>query len=780
MMNLQAEWIDPELENERPFVELIPIAGQENNRNPAARVRKVEHRKGASYVRTEFSVDKKEGKRFFMRASAHGIYDVYLNGKHVDGCLFAPMTTQYDKRLFVQEYDVTGYFKEGNNRIAVSLGDGWYRGCVGNSQDINTFGDDLAFLCQIEDGSGEVILRTDGTWEAAQDGPLGQNDLMRGEFYDARREENLTRAEGWHPVTVRKYGYENLLPMDAPPICEHETFAAKLLTTPSGSRVLDFGQNFAGYVRLRVSASGGEKIILTHGETLDENGEFTTANFQNPAKPECDQRIEYICKPGMNVYAPTKCYFGFRYVKLETELPVTAEMFTGVAVYSDMRETASFWCGDERVNQLFRNTLWSMKSNFVGVPTDCPTREKSGFTGDAQVFCDTALYLMDAYPVLDSWLEDVAAAALPDGGLRQIAPDHRTPGYFEKSAGWCDAIELIPWRMWKRTGDISYIENHYDDMKAWMDFCVRRGQQTREENRGRVPEELLPFFMDDGFCWGEWLEPGANTQETTMHNMMHGEPETATAFFAYGCRAMGEMAEAVGKNDDAAYYKELSEKARAAYRGAFLPEGRIAGNRQCLYVRPLFMGLLDSGEREEAAAALAEVIRDNGYCLNTGFLSTGELCRVLTDYCQTETAYSLLLQEACPGWLYPVAKGATTIWESWDGIGEDNRPKNSLNHYALGAVCGWLMDSVCGIRIERGRVTVAPHPDRRLGFAQGRYESPMGMIEAGWKYGENECRYTVTLPDGLTAEVVLPDGTVHTQTGGTAEYSQRASDHACF
>lgn len=745
----RARWIDPELV--RPWLEVQPISGHENDRNPAARQRKIEHRVGASYLRKRFRCKKTGQANILLYATAHGIYDIWINGCHLDGCLLAPKTSQYNKRLMVQCYQVGGLLRDGPNEILISLGDGWYRGCVGNSQDINTFGDDLAFLCQME-ADGVPLLWTGSDWEAAQDSPLGLNDMMRGEVYDGRRTEDDMH---WHGVTVRDFGYSTLIPDDGVPVTAHERFPAELIHTPSGELVLDFGQNFAGYVEMVIpDAREGGRIILTHGETLDENGNFTTANFQNPAKPECHQRIEYICREGENRYHPTKCYFGFRYVKVEADFPVAAEMFTGMAIYSDMRETCQFSCGDERVNRLFQNAMWSMKSNFVGVPTDCPTREKSGFSGDAQIFCDTALYLMDSVQVLRTYLRELDTSTEP-GVFRQVAPDRRAPGYFENSHGWCDAIELITWRVWKRTGDDSIIRENYVAMKRWLDFSIERARGTRPENLDRLSPELLPYFADAGFCWGEWLEPGGDQARETMEHMRHGEPEVATAYLSYGCRALAEMADAVGETADSVYYAVVAEKAREAYRAAFLP---IDSERQCRYVRPIFMDLLDAEEKTQVAEALAKRIRANGNHLNTGFLSTAELCRALSENGQTETAYDLLLQPDCPGWLYPISKGATTIWERWEGIGNDGKPKDSLNHYAYGSVAAWLIDSVCGIRVRNGKIVIAPHPDPRLGHAEAAYDSPLGIINSSWRYQGEKLLLEVTVPEGRCADLILPTG----------------------
>lgn len=743
-----AVWIDPE--QDRPYIEDTK-----------------EKRNSAGYVTTTFMIDVWEQARLY--ATAHGIYDIWLNGIHLDTWQLAPGTSQYDKRLMVQAYDVTKYLRPGKNSILVSLGDGWYRGSVGNNMDINTFGYDIAFLCRLT-ADGKKIMETDSEWKASTSGPLGLNDLMQGEEYDARK----NRITDWHPVKTQDYGYKNLIGSDCQPICAKERFKAKLFTTPSGEQLLDFGRNFAGYVEFKINAQEGQKLILTHGETLDREGNFTIENFQNPRKPECYQRITYICKNGENNYRPTKCYFGFRYVKIETEIPVTGHEFEGVAIYSDMEQTSYFSCGNDEVNKLFDNSLWSMKSNFIGVPTDCPTREKSGFTGDAQIFCDTALYLMDSYPVFRQWLQEISASAFEDGGLRQVAPDNRKPGMFEKSSGWCDAIEIIPWKIWKLKSLTETAEQNYKAMKNWMKFSLNRGKETRPENRDRISQELLPYFIDQGFHWGEWLEPDSDAKADIKNIFLNGEPEVATAFLSYGSRLFSELANALDEKEDAEFWLDVSKKARAAYREAFLPEGRVESKRQCLYVRPLALDLLEEDEKVGVAAALADNIRRNKNHLNTGFLSTGEICRVLTDNGQTSCAYDLLLQSECPSWLYPVRKGTTTVWECWDGIREDGSVHSSFNHYAFGAVCGWLIDRVCGINIENKKIRIQPYPDRRLGYAKAQYNSPLGKIKSGWEYRENKLEIHVEIPCGSTAELVLPNGEKKVIEAGKWNYCERS------
>lgn len=586
--------------------------------------------------------------------------------------------------------------------------------------------------------------------------------MMRGEAYDATKEQ----IQNWHPVTVRDYGYDNLIGSDCQAIVEKETFRGNLFRTPKGETIIDFGQNFSGYVHLNLHAKINQKIKLTHGETLDKDGNFTIKNFQNPAKPECKQEISYVCKEGENRYHPTKCYSGFRYVKVESDIDVTGEEFTGVALYSNMDTNIAFNSGNKMINQLVKNSLWSMKSNFVGVPTDCPTREKSGFTGDAQIFSQTAFYLMDSYPVFRSGLQDVSAAAFDNSGLRQIAPDNRKAGYFENSSGWCDAIEIIPWRIWEHFNRLEVAEQNYETMRNWMLFSINRAKETRPQNVERISNELLPYFADQGFHWGEWLEVGFDNVETTRNNMTNGEPEVATAFLSWGSKLISELALELGHNEDALFFENVSEKARLAYREAFLGSEKINTERQALYVRPLFMDLFNLNEKENATAGLADLIKRNGDKLNTGFLSTGEICRVLTDNGQNEKAYDLLLQTDYPGWLYAVTKGATTVWERWDGINENGEARDSLNHYAYGAVTGWLVDRSAGITIKKDDIIIRPFPDERIKHLNVTYDSPVGRIGSKWVYNADTIEFEIEVPTGKVAQIILPDGTKEAKETG--------------
>lgn len=712
-----------------------------------------EKRQPASVLRRRFSLD--ETGDAFLFITAHGVYEAYLNGKRVGDFVLAPGTGDYHSRLCVQCYEVTDLLKEGENELCVLIGDGWYRGSVGIDGLTNYYGKDIALLCQLE-MNGKTVLCSDEIWEASQSGAIRENDLQKGEIYDARK-ETITE---WHGVKIEEFGYDNLEITKSVPIIEQERFEGKLIHTPNGETVIDFGQNLAGYTEIRINAEEGQKIVLHHGETLDENGNFTQSNF-NPGDRNqnggIEQKIEYTCKDGLNVYKPHFTIFGFRYALVETDIDLSNAEFTAVAVYSKMEQTGFFRCGNEDVNRLFMNSLWSMKSNFCDIPTDCPTRERAGWTGDAQVFAHTASMLCDCLPVYRKWLDECRYAQKEDGLVQNIAPVNNSgsmiSNMLQGSAGWGDACVIVPWTFYEVYGDETILKENYDMMKGWVDFSAKRAaENTRPQYENNPYKEYL---CDQGFHFGEWCQPGVDNTEVMKNTMMNGSPEVATAYFCRSASLLAKIAEILGHEEDAKKYAEIASKAKAAWRFTCLTEGRIVSDRQCDYVRPVAFGLLDEEEAKQAVSDLNELVVTNGYHLNTGFLSTPDLCRVLADYGYADTAYRLLLQKECPGWLYAVEKGATTIWETWDGIREDGSVHDSLNHYSYGAISGWLFDGVCGIRLSSEGLRIHPLADPSLGSAEAVWNSPKGRIASSWKYEENRIVFDITVP--MKAVIELPE-----------------------
>ena len=737
----KAQWIDPELPHDK------------------------EERQPASVLRRSFTVESTENAVLYI--TCHGLYEAVLNGQRVGDFVLAPGVDDYKKRLQVQAYEVSELLREGENEITVTLGDGWYRGNNGIDGSHNLSGTDLALLCQLE-LDGKAVLVSDESWQASQSGPIRRNDMELGEEYDARMED----IRDWHGVTARDFGLKNLVATDSVPVLEQERFAGKLMPTPNGETVIDFGQNLAGYTELCVTAKAGQTITLWHGETLDEHGNFTQSNFDPGARNKnggIPQKITYICKDGLNVYKPRFSIFGFRYAKIETDIDLSDAKFTAIAVYSRMPQTGFFECGNADVNRLFLNSLWSMRSNFCDIPTDCPTRERAGWTGDAGAFAPTAVVLADCFPVLRKWLAECRIAQGKDGCVANIAPANNVTGIIGKiirgSAGWGDACVLVPWALYEAYGDKTILEENYDMMARWLRFCEKRAAKTRLRNR---KNPYRKYLVDKGFHFGEWLEPDIPSMDAMRKNMSQGAPEVATAYYFRSASLMGRIARILGKEADAKKYDSLAEGARKAYRYAFIKDGRIVSERQCEYVRPLAFGLLEGDEIKQAADDLAALVEKNGGHLNTGFLSTPDLCRVLADNGHAETAYKLLLQDTCPSWLYAVKKGATTIWETWDGIRPNGTVHDSFNHYSYGAISGWLFGGVCGIRLSEGKLTLCPKPDPSLGYAKAEWRSPVGTIRSAWRYEGNTLAFDFTVP--VPSRIELPNGEICDAEPGKMAY----------
>ena len=727
-----AKWINPEIE----------AFDQEQNQP-------------ASYLVNTFMLDKTERARAYI--SAHGVYTLYINGKRVLGNVLTPGTSEYWYRMPYHTFDVSDYLQIGKNIIEVVLGDGWYRGCNGNTGTRNVFGSDIALLLQLEVDK-KVVLITDESWKAAQDGPVYFNDIQLGERVDARKEPKC-----FHPVRLENFGYDNLMCMNTLPIREKESFCPKLIITPNGEKVLDFGQNMAGYVSFNLNAKAGQTIRLTHGEYLDGNGNFTDQNLDTVGrKKPLHQIIEYTCKDGLNEYTPTMCIFGFQMVKVETDIAITGEEFTAHAVYSDMEQQTEFECDNPLVTQFFKNVIWSQKSNFVDIPTDCPQRERSGWTGDAGVFVGTGLMLMDSYPVFAKWLGECRVNQYPDGKIPGINPRRQPkPSFMDQlydgSTAWGDASIIIPYTMYRDRGDKRILEQNYPMMQRWMDYCEKKAKKNRLKNKfSRNPHKN--YIIDTGIHYGEWLEAGISMEESMKNIIFNGVPDIATAYFAYSSRMMAQIADILGKSEDARYYAELYKKANSAYHWLELRDGRIHSDRQCRYVRPLQLGLLTAEEAKQAAKDLNDLVVKNDYHLNTGFLTTGSLCRVLAECGYVDTAYRILLQEDTPGWLYAVKNGATTVWESWEGC-NGSTGVSSLNHYSKGAVASWLIEGICGIHVDGQQIAIKPQLSPLMQYAKASYTAPVGTVRSQWRYIGEKVEYTITIPANTKAIFVQPDGT---------------------
>ena len=724
----------------------------------------------ASYLRKSFQVGPGL-KAARMYSTALGVYIPSLNGRELDERRLLPGFTDYDKRVQYQEYDILPYVTEGENVAACVLGDGWYRGNLGPFNKRFVYGQKTKFACAIhltyEDR--EEWINTGEDWRSFQDGPLQANDLKKYEVYDAGKEmpgwnEAGFDDSGWHGCLLSEYGGA-VIPMEGEPLLMQERFTPRVLHTPDGNTVLDFGQNLAGMVEFTVTGMAGTTASMVLGETLDKAGNFTMKNLQAEGKSGekmgVGQKLTYTLKEGTQTYRPHFLISGFRYAKLEGwPEEVRAENFTSVAVYSRLRETGTFTCSNPAVNKLLQNIRWSLKSNFVDIPTDCPQRERAGWAGDINVFMETANYLTDTRAFLLKWMHDFMGAQMESGNLPVIAPKVPLFGDGTSSAGWSDAIATIPMAQYQCYGDTGLMREAYDAIKRYVECCRQMAKKTHPMNRLKRGYHRQ-YIVDTGFHFGEWLEPGSSNGGDALKAIALPDAEVATAWFYYSTSTLSRIAGVLGEKEDEARYGDLAQKIKMAYRKEFLSGKLPDSPRQCKYVRPLYMGLADTKTQKRLAKELNDLCVRNDYKIGTGFLTTYQILNVLTDNGYPETAYRMLEQEECPGWLYEVKQGATTIWEGWMAVKDGDPQMQSLNHYAPGAALSWLFSRCAGIRPAKPgyrEILIRPIPGGTFRYAKASYDSVVGRIVSDWECQDGRFVLRVELPEGIPATVVLPDG----------------------
>lgn len=668
--------------------------------------------------------------------TALGVYEAYINGKRVGDYVLAPGWTVYEKRLQYQEYDVTDLIREGENEINVTVGKGWFASPMPGWKDtedkerrvkreVGLLGE---LMMSYESNESRQVLVTDKSWEVCE-GPVRFSEIYDGETYDA----SFTCAEK-REVCEFSWPMETLIPQEGEEIREMERVAAKeILLTPAGEWIVDFGQNITGYVEFTVDAHEHEQVKILHGEILDKEGNFYNENYRS-AKAE----INYVCCEGKQTWHPELTFFGFRYLKL-AKFPgkPKAEQFTAIAVYSDMKQTGFVRTAHEGINQLFSNVLWGQKGNFLDVPTDCPQRdERLGWTGDAQTFTKAASYNFDVERFYRKWLRDLKADQLESGSVPQVIPNMLPE--CQESAAWGDAATICPWQMYMTYGNISDLAEQFDSMKKWVDFIT---QNTTTK-----------YLWTGGEHFGDWLgldSPSGSYKGASREDFI------ATAFYAHSTHLVIKAGRALGK--DVSEYEELFEKIKEAFRKAY-PEYLT----QTEHAIAVWFELAE--DLQKTADALAEMIVKDGTQIRTGFVGTPYILHVLSNYGYTELAYSLLLREKYPSWLYAVGKGATTMWEHWDGIMEDgslwSSDMNSFNHYSYGAVADWLYEEAAGIMpVEElpgfAKARIAPKPNKGLGWIDVTLSTKHGQIRSAWKYVGDMVRYEITTP--VESEIVIGD-----------------------
>ena len=695
------------------------------------------------YVRKDFTVP--APGRATLYASALGIYELHLNGRRVGDDFFTPGWTDYSRRVYYQAYDVTPLLREGPNAIGAIVADGWYSGYVGSQGERCHYGVHPRLLVQLEitnaDGSTTTIA-TDPTWRATT-GPHLEADLLMGETYDARNElggwtEPGYDAAAWSAVTVDAPLAPKLEAMPHPPVRRLKELKPVRMWAPAPrSHVYDMGRNFAGWVRLRVRGDAGTRIVLRFGERLNPDGTLYTANLRRARSTDT-----YVLKgAGDETWEPRFTYHGFQYVEL-TGHPGTPDLetITGIVAHSALPPAGEFGCSSELVNSLYENIVWTQRANFVDIPTDCPQRdERLGWLGDGQVFARTASYNMDVAAFLGKWLLDIADAQTSAGAYPDVAPRVRPTR--EGSPGWADAGVIVPWTLYRVYADERVVGAHFERMKTWIEYI-------REANPG------LLWTKRTAGNNGEWLAMDDRTPKAVL----------ATAYFAYSTSLVAKLAAALGRREDAARYDVLARAIKRAFTEAFVaPDGRIDGDTQTGYVMALHCDLVPETLRARVARRLVDAIERAGDHLTTGFFGTAYLAPVLTANGYLDVAYRLLLNETFPSWGSCIRRGATSLWERWDGWTEEKGFQdpimNSFCHYAFGTIGEWLFTTVAGIDTEGPgfrRIIIRPRPGGALKHAWARYRSVSGLIAVSWRIEADTFALDVTIPANTSATVFVP------------------------
>ena len=708
-----------------------------------------------------------------------GLYELYVNGQKAGAEYLAPGFHAYDFWQQVQTYDITALLQDGGNAVGVMLGDGIYKGRYGFDGGYeNIYGEEQAFIGDVvityEDGQKE-IWGTDADW-LVHTSPIIASSIYDGEEYDAGQE-----VESWAEFPLVENAWQNaqVLPLNTDKLhdrlspqvrCQQKMAPVQLIKTPKNELVLDFGQEITGWVCFKNTLPAGAEAVLEYGEILQDDC-FYRDNLRT-----AKARFTYRSAGDPVWVRPHFTYYGFRYVRLSgwQAGQVKLEDFSAWVLYSDMEECGRIQTSNPLVNRLFLNAKWGQKGNFLDVPTDCPQRdERMGWTGDAQIFADTACYNMDAAAFFTKYMHDLRQEQKNlNGSVPYVVPQIKPAGaeglvLGHGSTGWGDAAVIIPWRLYLHYGDVNLLAKHFPAMCDWVDYIYRIDEKTGGTR-----------LWKDGFHFADWLALDAKDKNSPV-----GGTESyyvASAYYAYVAGIVSQAAFILHEDSLAERYKKLAAEIRAAIvQEYFTANGRCAIQTQTALILALYMKLVPEKFYPRLIADLREKLREAHGHLETGFVGTAYFCDVLSEYGADKEAYQLLLNEDYPGWLYAVKLGATTVWERWNSLLPDGKISgtgmNSLNHYAYGAIAGWMYREMCGIKplVEKAgfrTFKLAPHPYGRLKWAEADFESPCGRIYSRWEICEDgSLQFAFEIPFGTEAEVYLPhhpqEKVLHLQAG---------------
>ncbi|MCR5788543.1 MAG: glycoside hydrolase family 78 protein [Lachnospiraceae bacterium] len=671
-----------------------------------------------------------------LEVTCDGVYEASLNGERVGEFILAPGWTQYNKRLQVQCYDITDMLME-ENTLDIIVGNGWFRRT--NAPWTGTKNPDeflpamlIAVIHIIYADGSEEVIPTDESWQVSES-TITLSGIFIGEDVD------MTKEPVFEPAQITDYPKNILIPQEGPQVREQEhIYPRRSFRTPKNEWVLDFGQNMTGYMYFEMDAHAGERLSLSTAEVLDKDGNFYTGNYRSARS-----QLHYTCSEGHQAYKPKLTFFGFRYLRID-EAPkgFSADNIHAIVLHSEMTRTGWLASSDPMLNQLFSNILWGQKGNYLDIPTDCPQRdERYGWTGDGQIFCRAASYQYDVRKFFRKWLADMRAAQHENGWVPEVIPS--LTAYKPGGAAWSDAVTIIPWQLYETYGDVSFISDMYDAMKKWLAY---------------IPTVSTSPELFTG-CWtyGDWL--ALDWPEGYVHENIElskrgrsNDDLICSAFYANSVNIVIRIGKILGR--DVSGYEDLYKRIKEAYRKTF-------GDKLDTQTEKVLTLHFDLAENaQHVADALADQIRDCGMQLQTGLLGTPYLLHELSRYGYSDIAWSLLLRKEYPGWLYSVSKGATTVWEHWDGIKPDGTfwddDMNSYNHYAYASVADWVFGVACGIKPAApgfARVRIEPHPDKRLASLGAVFDTVYGRLSSGWKYTEDGIRYEIETP--VETEIIL-------------------------
>lgn len=713
-------------------------------------------------------------KSAVIYSTAIGIYGLYLNGSRVGEDYFSPGFTTYKSQLQYQTYDVTQSVQQNNSLTAVVAG-GWAVGSFIFTRNNRITADRQALLLELRvtfEDNTQLVISTDESWRVTRDGAYKLADFYDGETYDATvdydkivwRAASLEKVK-IKPEIVAQYGL---------PVTRREKFLPVSVSKLGDEIIYDFGQNFAGVVEIELKGRAGQVVTVRHAEILNKDGTLNTTFLRT-----AQATATYICKDGNQTYSPAFTYMGFRYASVkgvdEKDIKICA-----YALYSSVAQNGSFTCSNGLLNKLNQNIVWSAKSNFVDIPTDCPQRdERMGWTGDIAVFAQTACYNFDTSRFFYKWLKDMRAEQHGNGSLPNTIPSQ---GYgFPTTMPtvipvdfWGDACVLVPWAEYKARGDSEILRKNYPMMQKYFKACKFWA------NIWGVGKYRYIWHTPAMFHFGDWVAPDV----PKMSQWQARSKWTATASLKNVSCLLSRIAEILGKKDDAKKYLKISKKVSKAYLEVFTDgNGKLKNEFQTAYVLPLYFDMFEGSAREKAAENLEKLIIKNNYLIGTGFPGTPYILFALADNGKTETAFKTLLNTECPSWLYEVKVGATTVWERWDGLDENGQcpigndgtgGMISFNHYAFGAVGDFLYRRIAGIEPTSGgykTFRIAPLLGGSITFAKGEVNTPYGLISSDWKLDGNNFVLRVKVPCGTVATIVLPDGKVSEVCGGEYEFT---------